>query len=55
MRSLNQVELFDVNGMQASEIERVEVYTGLSVRQSTRCKRPSGNIPRVFRFPIPAS
>ena len=29
MRSLEQGDLFDVNGMPASEVERVEVYTGL--------------------------
>ena len=29
MRSLEQMQLFDVNEIQASEIERVEVYIGL--------------------------
>jgi len=29
MRSLEQVPLFDVNGMKTSEIERLEVHAGL--------------------------
>ena len=43
MRSLEQGDLFDVNGMPASEVERVEVYTGLG-QIPAQCNKPSRDL-----------